>query len=309
MKKIFLLLYIILINLSSARSQSAWFWQQPLPTGNFLYAVDFLNENLGYAAGTVGTVIKTTNGGSNWSVKNINSGTFYLSSVNAVDVNTVIASNNCIYRSTNGGDNWTQVYSNSGNSLFFLDFPTSNIGYVAGYPGIIMKSIDKGITWIQQNSGVSSAFYDISFSDSLHGIVSANSGIVRTTNGGVNWIYYSFNLQPFDIVVSCSQPDSLNMFAITAFNDFYISSNGGLNWTYSKLPININDIPRDCSFANKDTGYVTTSYGSILITTNSGTNWRIDSTFNPVYYQIGVLQSVFALNNNYAIVSSSGGRV
>ena len=50
MKKTLLLFYILFISITYVHSQSTWFWQQPLPTGNFLYAVDFLNENTGYAA-------------------------------------------------------------------------------------------------------------------------------------------------------------------------------------------------------------------------------------------------------------------
>ncbi|MDQ3020610.1 MAG: YCF48-related protein, partial [Bacteroidota bacterium] len=70
MKKIILLSLIILFNNFSAHSQSTWFWQQPLPTGNYLYSVDFVNTNTGYAVGTVGTIMKTTNGGGNWEVQN-----------------------------------------------------------------------------------------------------------------------------------------------------------------------------------------------------------------------------------------------
>ena len=97
------------------------------------------------------------------------------------------------------------------------------MGFAAGGIGIILNSTNKGLTWNSQNSGVSSAFYDISFSDSLHGIVAARNGIVRTTNGGENWIFYNFNISVFDIVASCSQPDILNMYAITFFNDLYKS--------------------------------------------------------------------------------------
>ena len=143
--------------------------------------MDFANELTGYAAGTVGTIMKTTDGGGNWSLKNINT-TAFLSSVSVADNNIVLASNRNIYRTSNGGDNWTQVYTNSGNLSIFLDFPTRSTGYAAGGIGIILKSTNGGVNWLSQTSPVSQAFYDISFSDSLRGMISTFRGVLTTTN-------------------------------------------------------------------------------------------------------------------------------
>ena len=303
-----ILLLLIIISFNTLKAQSTWFWQQPLPTGNFLYSVDFANEQTGYAAGTVGTVIKTTDGGNSWSLKNINT-TDYLTSVSAADENTVLASRNNIYRSSNGGDNWTQVYSYTGNVSFFLDFPTRNTGYAAGAIGVILKTTNSGINWIAQTSPVSQAFYDISFSDSLHGIISAFRGVITTTDGGNNWNYVNFNLESFDIVASCSQTDNQNLFAITSFDFFFRSTNGGLNWTSSLLPVDFSNIPRQCSFSNSNKGFIVTSWGNILRTTNAGTSWITDSTFQPKYYKINVLRGVQAFNENTIFVCGAGGKV
>ena len=45
---------------------SQWFWQNPLPTGNTLYSVDFVDSNNGWAVGAAGTIVKSTDGGINW---------------------------------------------------------------------------------------------------------------------------------------------------------------------------------------------------------------------------------------------------
>ena len=307
MRKIVLLLLIIL-SFKTIQAQSTWFWQQPLPTGNFLYSVDFANEMTGYASGTVGTVMKSTDGGSSWSLKNINT-TGYLTSVSAADENTVLASRNNIYRSSNGGESWTEVYSYTGNVSFFLDFPTKNTGYAAGAIGVILKTTNSGINWINQTSPVSQAFYDISFSDSLHGIISTYRGVITTTDGGINWTYVNFNLESFDLVASCSQTDNHNLFAITSFDYFFRSTNGGLNWTSSLLPVDFSNIPRQCSFSDSTRGFIVTSWGNILRTTDAGNNWVADSTFLPEYYKINVLRGVQAFNNNIVYVCGAGGKV
>ena len=56
----------------SAASQSQeWFWQNPLPQGNLLRAVHFVNATTGTAVGDVGTILRTTDGGSTWTEQNL----------------------------------------------------------------------------------------------------------------------------------------------------------------------------------------------------------------------------------------------
>ncbi len=43
-----------------------WFWQNPLPQGNPLLAVHFVNATTGTAVGDGGTILRTTDGGSSW---------------------------------------------------------------------------------------------------------------------------------------------------------------------------------------------------------------------------------------------------
>ena len=57
-------------------------------TNNLLASAYFLNDQTGWIVGVIGTILKTTNGGENWSAQT--SGTnFRLSSVNFIDINMV----------------------------------------------------------------------------------------------------------------------------------------------------------------------------------------------------------------------------
>jgi len=60
MKKIYLLISFSLV---SAFAIAQWTWQNPLPQGNSLSCVKFVDLNTGYAVGSNGTILKTTNGG------------------------------------------------------------------------------------------------------------------------------------------------------------------------------------------------------------------------------------------------------
>src|SRR4029078_12326424 len=46
-----------------------WVWQKPLPQGNPLNAVSFTAASNGTAVGEVGTILRTTDGGANWTIQ------------------------------------------------------------------------------------------------------------------------------------------------------------------------------------------------------------------------------------------------
>ncbi|MEZ4690397.1 MAG: hypothetical protein R3A12_09530 [Ignavibacteria bacterium] len=60
------LVFIGIVNsiiISSGLSQTNWFWQNPLPTGNNLTNIQFTDINTGYAIGSHKSIMKTTNSG------------------------------------------------------------------------------------------------------------------------------------------------------------------------------------------------------------------------------------------------------
>ena len=80
-------LMVMILFTSIGLSQSGWFWQNPLPQGNNLFAVFFTDANTGTAVGDYGTILRTTNGGVNW-VSQSSGTTEYLNAVSLTDDNT-----------------------------------------------------------------------------------------------------------------------------------------------------------------------------------------------------------------------------
>jgi len=66
MKTLFLLCLSLLLTSIPTNAQEGWFWQNPLPQGNNLNSIHFIDSNIGWAVGHTGTVLKTTNGGTDW---------------------------------------------------------------------------------------------------------------------------------------------------------------------------------------------------------------------------------------------------
>ena len=54
---------------SSIDTEAQWVWQNPLPQGNHLFAVSFVDANNGTAVGWSGTILRTSDGGQNWVIQ------------------------------------------------------------------------------------------------------------------------------------------------------------------------------------------------------------------------------------------------
>src|SRR5574338_302053 len=134
---------------SPIASQGGWFWQNPLPQGNTLNDLTFIDLNYGFAVGYMGAIIKTTDGGYNWII----------------------------------------LASETVNHLFGVHFTDSNTGTVVGNNGTILRTSDGGETWIPQVSGTTVLLRSVFFSDSEHGTIVGNNGkILHTSDGGNHWI-------------------------------------------------------------------------------------------------------------------------
>ena len=83
---------------------SGWFWQNPVPQGNTLRAVHFVNATTGTAVGDLGTILRTTDGGSSW-VSQTSGTTRALGGVSFTDATTgtVVGGLGTILRTTTGG--------------------------------------------------------------------------------------------------------------------------------------------------------------------------------------------------------------
>ncbi|MDD5087949.1 MAG: YCF48-related protein [bacterium] len=70
---VFLLGIGLLMTAPFSQAQN-WQWQNPLPTGNSLSDVVFVNENTGWIVGGSGTILHTTDGGATWTFQESGTG-------------------------------------------------------------------------------------------------------------------------------------------------------------------------------------------------------------------------------------------
>ncbi len=91
-----------------------------------------------------------------------------------------------IIKTTDGGDNWSEIYTTSMSSLFNSIYCTDdNTCYAVGNNGNILKTIDGGVTWGVQNSGTTQSLREVFFTDANTGYIIGDNGIIlKTTNAG-----------------------------------------------------------------------------------------------------------------------------
>jgi len=241
------------------------------------FGIDFINADTGWAVGGSGAIIKTTNGGDDWSIAEtpVNSLLFKIHSYNG---QVVIAAGfeNTILRSSDGGETFEQVPSGLGNDTKFWGVQMLNdtLGWVSGMNQTLLKTTDAGLTWQQVFPGLNQHYWSLDFLNEQYGIIATGGGkVLKTTDGGDTWQQYQAGdtraLYTIDII------DSLHIAAAGEWGKNVYSSDGGETWVTNP------DIPALSAtnwieFVDTDTGYSVQDGIEMRKTTNRGQSW-----FNP----------------------------
>jgi photosystem II stability/assembly factor-like uncharacterized protein len=309
------LTFLILLFYQNSFSNDQWYWYQPMPTGNHLNSVDFFNENTGLAAGVLGTILRTTNKGVNWSLQ-ISNTNKDLKAVCFIDKMNCIAvgKSGLILKSENTGSSWTTLKSFIKSDLISVNFPYYKTGYTSGYNGTILKTTDCGNSWTEQISGTSSPLFCINFLNENTGFAGGFNIILKTTNGGLNWIEQNINISPVSQIMGISfLNDSNNIIAVSnsPSGNIYKTTNGGSNWNKYSLNLTflyggVVDLVKSMKFLNENTGFVITDFGTILKTVNSGVNWTQNSIFRPENEKQGIMSDLSIIDSNKIHITGGG---
>lgn len=272
-------------------SQSGWIYQNSGLTDK-INSIKFVNSNTGWCVGNNSKILKTTNGGNNWVLQNINfNGDFYEVYFTSADTGYItgeISLSGFVYKTTNGGTNWIASSPNSALSLRSISFIDSNTGFVGEYnqtvskKSWIHKTTNSGSTWIQLPSE-SPYIKDLQFINETTGWLTGGAFVIgvqwisKTVNGGLNWTHQFQTNRTVDAIYFI---DSLNgwMSAYSGFSvpSIFRSTNGGNNWV-TIFPGGTGTVIYSLYFINKYKGWAAGEYRKIQSTTNGGIDW-IDQT-------------------------------
>lgn len=295
MKKNILLLIIIF----SSAIHADWELTTSATSNDLLYVL-FVNSNTGYACGDLGTIIRTTNGGQNWTSHVTGTNEILTSmAVNPSNINVVYAAgfNGTLLKTTNAGNNW--ALQNVGGLYNAIVFKDANTGIAAGIGGIVYRTTNAGTNWVNVDPGI--GLITISSLYIGGGVIygGCSSGkIIKSTNNGLNWTNYqtpsSFGFY------SIYFPNDVTGYAVDNTGKVFKSSNSGVNWSQ----ISVHSGTKYTITRNGIDMFMCGVQGKIIKSSNNGVNWITQTTGTSIDFYC--MQFV---NQNFGFAVGEGGAV
>ncbi|MBC8488553.1 MAG: T9SS type A sorting domain-containing protein [Bacteroidetes bacterium] len=282
----------------TSESMSTWTPQVSGVTG-FLFTVRAVDMNVGWAAGSFGKILRTTNAGINWinlSTTQITSHIYCMAAIskNVCLVATSPDTNAHVYRTTNGGVTWTQVFVQASGYIEDIRFKNSTTGFMIGNPvggrWSLWKTTDAGSTWDSTGLylpgvNVGSWSNTMQISDNEIWFGTNNTKIYHSTNFGSEWSYGITTGALLTYSVTFNSGLGFAGVDASAFS----STNGGANWFEITLP------GTSCIYAFNNIG-PRFFYGrgiEIYYSSNNGTSFDLQYNFTQT-----VLAMDFILDGN-----------
>jgi len=242
----------ILILFSAIQAQNPPWELLAQPTNKTLRKMDFINPQTGWAVGDTGLVMRTDDGGANWTIQSV------APKDNLIDVEFLNANSGWaiaphryvseqdpagtwLFQTTDGGASWDSTWFR--DQLFWgMNFIDENTGWMGGEQGVLLGTTDGGQNWneavYEPGATTGFAMEHVSFVTpqigyGVGGRFDLTSTIWSTVNGGATWRATNYGLEPmYDIIYLTDQH------FITAGGDFDFGAavlttlDGGANWTY-----------------------------------------------------------------------------
>ncbi|MFA7360095.1 MAG: T9SS type A sorting domain-containing protein [Candidatus Kapaibacterium sp.] len=300
-------------------------------TGGAFGTISFANANTGFIGGDYLTLMRTTNGGDNWTKLNVLGNPFisnfsskYIRKIQFVDEKTGYLlvffsdhSDTLFYKTTNSGANWNLLKTNinSGRNFHFIN---SNTGWATNDTNIDIRTYSRVFKTTNGGSNfvfkalITTPAYDIAFYDNLYGYMACQDilngpNLWKTTDGGESWQGYNLGL-----VSSVSIIDRNIAFATSYTQGIYKTTNGGANWF---MCFNNPQSWEKIKFVNNQIGFALSYNRNIFYTTNQGSSWNYSNigstiplndicfTNQSTGFAVGVWGKIYKTNNTGGIVS------
>jgi hypothetical protein len=206
MKHLFILFLLIILTNLIASQPVVWTEKVSGVTTPLYSAFGNNSFHIYWVCGTNGVVLKTTNSGDNWTLRNsgIPSNITLVTISDALSGPDIaltagnIGTTTYVYRTSNGGANWTQVFTQPNGKINTVRVWN---GFMAGNPvngrWSLWKTTNAGLTWDSTGLYLPQNGNELGWSNSLeitqcgsditYWMGTNNYRIYRSTNEGINW--------------------------------------------------------------------------------------------------------------------------
>ena len=172
-----------------------WRQAENVPTRNTLTSVYFIDNQTGFAVGHEATILKTTDGGENWDLRNIETrgetpllGVYFTDAQNGVAVGGF----SYVFETKDGGNTWAQrtLIEDSYDDFHLNDIFADTKGnlFIPAEFGTVYKSVDRGANWQTIVTPYDGSFwggFGLANGDVL--IFGMRGNIYKTSDSGKSW--------------------------------------------------------------------------------------------------------------------------
>ena len=189
------------------------------------------SEQVAWAAGTGGKIVRTDDGGRTWHRQN--TATYEnLQGIAAWDAQHAVAAGNhgVILFTADGGNSWKAAQvpkSDNPNKLFRVHI-FDGVAWAVGEFGSLLRSDDKGATWTRAMEEKDRAWNDICFRGQNGWLVGEFGTVMRTTDGGATWT--ENELENKVSLMGVEFRDDQNGVAVGLTGTLMVTSDGGATW-------------------------------------------------------------------------------
>jgi photosystem II stability/assembly factor-like uncharacterized protein len=284
----------LFISISNILLSAGWEWQNPTPQGSSLYSSHFFSSDNGIAVGNFGAILRTIDGGINWTTIS-NSSKEKLLSIHFPnsDIGYIVGEGATVLKSIDGGNTWDSLICSFPQDIFrSVFFINPDTGFIISAYGKVFKTIDGGTAWTESTLN-NYLLIDIKFIDSRHGIIVGDYGkIFKTTDCGETW--HLKNSSTNNTLRSCCYLNSDKIIAVGSMNTIIRSNNGGETWN---LIEGVEGSFLSVAFSNSFDGFAVGMQGQISHTSDGGYSWQ--STTSETTHSLFFVNIAF--NNVYIL--------
>lgn len=248
------------------------------------------DEQKGWVVGNNGCVLKTIDGGNNWTKLNIQTN-HALNNIRFIDAQGwIVGGGGTIMHSIDGGESWLPQKSGTQNTLLTSYFIDTDIGFATGELGIILSTKNGGKSWEDisfdwmsllpktaiEKGILSPNLYSICFVDKSHGwIVGENGTVVYTADAGNSWELRS--VEKYPSLYSVYFKNLMEGLAVGQAGTLIRTIDGGTTWDRIQMPASMENIGFYQIAMKGSIGIVAGDMGVVLKSSDGGTTWnRID---------------------------------
>jgi photosystem II stability/assembly factor-like uncharacterized protein len=255
-----------------------------------------------YPSGFGGSVVKTTNGGLNWTVVYNTTATTVnaVSGTSALDV-FVLLNDGTMLKSTNGGSNWTTLSHSYLQYGFDIAFINANTGFAGGQAGSLCRTTNAGVTWDTiPHIQFDWSYYQIkAISETELYLVGHPGFLYKSTDAGNTWTSLPVNVAGISTTYLWQTLDKSGSTYVLAgdYGVVALSTDGCNTWLSknfqlsTQIMFDIKTIPGTGNVMAVGRPY-TVGTRQVMKSTNGGVNWTAYNTnVNAEFYALSMINA------------------